>query len=347
MAATARCKIRRHIRLAVIGAVVFTALAVGTVGASATTPMGASAAGLTRLGVGSTLSLIPSVRPGAGPRSPMPGFLLDRGRYTTFDPPETGVRLFPAGINNRGQITGEYLGPGNESGFLRDRRGKVTKVDLSGATATEVVKINDRGVITGAYSRTVPFLSDPNGMAHGFLLDRGKVTRIDVPGAVQTEAAGINDRRQVVGVFTDAGDTSHGFLWNKGRFTTIDVPGAAYTEPIDVNDRGQIVGIYGEGPGTGPIHGFLWDKGRYTTIDVPGVPITIPFGINDHGQIVGSTLTDAATLAGARGFLLRNGVDGPVTPISFPGAPRTLATGINDRGQIVGAYENPNTAPSP
>ncbi|MFG1708130.1 hypothetical protein ACFLIM_33465 [Nonomuraea sp. M3C6] len=251
MAATARRKVRRRIRAAVTGAVVFTALTMGTVGASATTPMGASVAGPTRLGAGSTPSLIPGVRSGAGPRSPMPGFLLDRGRYTAFDPPETGVNLLPAGVNNRGQITGEYLGSSNESGFLRDRQGRITKIDLPGATATEVVKINDRGVIAGAYSRTVPFLSDPNGKAHGFLLDRGKVTRIDVPGAVQTEAAGINDRRQVVGVYTDAGDTPHGFLWGKGRFTNIDVPGATYTEPIGINDRGQIVGAY-ENPNTAP-----------------------------------------------------------------------------------------------
>jgi hypothetical protein len=63
--------------------------------------------------------------------------------------------------------------------------------------------------------------------------------------------------------------------------------------------------------------------------------------------VVGSTLKDAATLAGARGFLLGKGVNGPPTPITFPGAPRTLATGVNDRGQITGAHEPEHTTPSP
>jgi hypothetical protein len=53
------------------------------------------------------------------------------------------------------------------------------------------------------------------------------------------------------------------------------------------------------------------------------------------------------TVAGARGFLLAKGANGPSTPISFPGAPRTIATGINDQGQVVGAYENTAAAPSP
>jgi hypothetical protein len=52
-------------------------------------------------------------------------------------------------------------------------------------------------------------------------------------------------------------------------------------------------------------------------------------------------------MAGARGFLLAKGANGPDTPISFPGAPRTIATGINDQGQVVGAYENIAAAPSP
>jgi hypothetical protein len=55
---------------------------------------------------------------------------------------------------------------------------------------------------------------------------------------------------------------------------------------------------------------------------------------------VGSSYTDVVTLAGARGFLLAEGIKGPFTPVEVPGAPRTLATGINDHGQVVVAYEN-------
>jgi hypothetical protein len=54
---------------------------------------------------------------------------------------------------------------------------------------------------------------------------------------------------------------------------------------------------------------------------------------------------DPVTMAGARGFLLAKGANGPSTPISFPGAPRTIALGINDQGQVVGTYENTAAAP--
>ena len=66
--------------------------------------------------------------------------------------------------------------------------------------------------------------------------------------------------------------------------------------------------------------------------------------INVRGQIVGFSATPTAddSLAGARGFVLRDGVEGPFTEVRFPGAPRTVATGIDDRGRIVGAYEPPN-----
>jgi probable HAF family extracellular repeat protein len=292
-------------------------------------------------------------KPGARPRTQFPAFVLDRGRFTTFEAPDPSVRIFPAGINDRGQISGEYLGPEKESGFLRDQRGRLIRIDLPGVQATQVVKLNDRGQIVGAYDKAKPFIFDPNGRARGFILERGKVTTIRVSGAVQTGVAGINDQGQVVGVYSDADRRSHGFMWSKGRFTFFDVPGAADTEPTDINDRGDIVGIYTDDPADDPaiapdgVHGFLLDNGRYTTIDAPGVPITVPFGINDRGQIVGLTQpVPGPELTGVRGFLLAKGAKGPFTPISFPDAPRTIATGINDRGQIVGAYENPDAAPS-
>jgi hypothetical protein len=44
-------------------------------------------------------------------RTPNPGFLLDRGRYLTFDAPGATVGTSPGGINNRGEIVGAYKNP--------------------------------------------------------------------------------------------------------------------------------------------------------------------------------------------------------------------------------------------
>jgi probable HAF family extracellular repeat protein len=308
---------RRRLRVLLGGAVVLTALTAATAGAS--TPTSTDA------------------------RSQNPSFLLDRGRYTSFEAADPDVQLFPGDINNGGQIVGEYIRPDSESGFVRDRHGRITVFDAPGARGTEAVKINNRGQIVGSWSENTPTVNDPDAKVHGYLRDRGRTITIDAPGAALTTAFGVNDRAQVVGYSQDAAGAIHAYLWDKGRFTNIDVPGASVTQPIDINNRGQIVGLYLDPAGA--IHGYLWDKGRVTAVDAPGGPITLLFGINDRGQVVGSSYSDPAGTI-RHGFVLRKGVKGPFTAVDFPGAPRTVANGINDRGQIVGAYENPRPAPT-
>jgi probable HAF family extracellular repeat protein len=314
MALVQHTNVRRPTSALVAGAVVFAALTVAMAGASAAS---------------------------TSPRSPFPGFLLDRGRYTTFDAPEAGFATLPYGINDRGQIVGRYNDASSEQGFLRYKAGRFINIKIRGAQSAWAVNINNRGQIVGIYSENTPLVKDPGGKRHGLLLAGDKLTRIDVPGAVETGASGINDRGQVVGAYVDAEGKFHGYLWERGRFTTINVPGVPQTLAYDINDRGQIVGFCGDDPddptGATGVHGFLFSCGDFTTFDAPGVPSTQPTGINDRGQIVGTTVASPGTPG--RGFVLREGAEGPFTPIDFP------ATGINDRGQIVGIYTNPNAAP--
>jgi probable HAF family extracellular repeat protein len=291
----------------------------------------------------------PSVSPGPPPRSPFPGFILTHGRYIPFEAPDPNVLIVPLGINNRGEIVGEYIRPASESGMLRDRRGRITSFDVPGARGTEGVDINDRGQIVGTYSQDTSIVND-SARPRGYLLDRGKLTRIDYPGAKVTVALGVNNRRQVVGQYVDAQGKPHGYMWKDGRFTTIDVPGATVTAPVDINDRGEIAGIFSNDPidPTGlatSARGFLLSAGVYHKFAAPRVPFTAPKSLNNRGQIVGFTAVDAV-LTDAHGFLLAKGAKGPFTPIDVPGAPRTIASGINDLGQIIGRYENPDVAPS-
>jgi probable HAF family extracellular repeat protein len=287
----------------------------------------------------------------SSPSSPFPGFLLDRGRYIPFEAPDPRVQIFPTGINNRGEIVGEYIiASRKESIMLRDRRGRITSFDVPGAQGTEASDINDRGQIVGTYSEDTPIVND-SARPRAYVLDRfgrGKFTRIDFPGARVTVAAGVNNRGQVVGGYLDGDGRPHGYRWEKGRFMTIDVPGSSGTMAGDINDRGEMVGVFGDVPndpiGATGVRGFLLSRGDFMTFDAPGVAFTQPSKINNRGQIVGSTLSDAA-LADFHGFLLAKGTSGLFTPIDFPGAPRTVAVGINDRAQIVGAYENPDAAP--
>ena len=79
---------------------------------------------------------------GVSAQSPPPtsiaAFLLDGNRYTTIEAPEPGVELFPTGIDDRGQIVGEYIvDASKESAFVRDKRGRFTTIDVPSAQGTE------------------------------------------------------------------------------------------------------------------------------------------------------------------------------------------------------------------
>ena len=174
------------------------------------------------------------------PTSPVPGFVLDRGRYTSIQVPGATGESLAGGINNRGQIVGQYRDARGEHGYLSHAQGKLTTIDIPGALATAPVKINDRGQIVGIYSRNATNTKDPDATVHGFVLHRGKVTTIDYPGAASTQAAGINNRGEVVGDYFETAGAAHGFRWYEGRFTRIDVPGT-FTGVLDINDRGRTV----------------------------------------------------------------------------------------------------------
>jgi probable HAF family extracellular repeat protein len=88
------------------------------------------------------------------------GFLYDRGIFTTIDVPFPGASLVDfygiTGINNRGQITGNYMDSPCTSqscvqhGFLYDG-GEFVTIDFPGFPFTSVGGINNRGQFVGSY----------------------------------------------------------------------------------------------------------------------------------------------------------------------------------------------------
>ena len=78
--------------------------------------------------------------------------------FTTIDVPGATATV-ASGINNRGQIVGDYFaGDFVLHGFLLDK-GTFTTIDVAGALETHALGINDRGEIVGFY----------NGV-HGFVM---------------------------------------------------------------------------------------------------------------------------------------------------------------------------------
>jgi probable HAF family extracellular repeat protein len=88
------------------------------------------------------------------------GYLFSAGGYTTLDVPGS-TATEALGINDAGQIVGDYLAGGGQHGFLLSG-GSYTMLDVPGSTLTVADGINAAGQIVGSYN-------DSDGTRHGFL----------------------------------------------------------------------------------------------------------------------------------------------------------------------------------
>jgi uncharacterized membrane protein len=91
------------------------------------------------------------------------GFLRDtRGVFTIFDARGAAGATAATGINNRGEIVGQYVdAKGARHGFLRNRDGEITTVDVPRNNGFSVaIHLNDRTDVVGGYLR--PGASDPS-----------------------------------------------------------------------------------------------------------------------------------------------------------------------------------------
>src|SRR2546428_6177803 len=243
------------------------------------------------------------------------------------------------GINDGGEVVGDYVDPAGVRHRFLLRNGEFTTIDFPNAL-TSARGIGPGGDIVGIYRRA----SEPAVNAHGFLLPRqGDATLIDFPGHTNTipqrilpdgtilgcrhdndtmgsmkgvlfdrggpseitEFASMNngatpDRRLIVGLWTN-GSRGEGFTIADGVFATFVVPGSDFTAAWDVNPAGEIAGVQHTGTG---FHGFVQTlDGGYVSIDFPGATATRVFGINARGDVVGSYVLGGQT----NGFVARRG----------------------------------------
>src|SRR5262249_18727624 len=173
--------------------------------------------------------------------------------YTTLDDPSATNGTVANGINDSGQIVGDYVGNSPITlthGFLYDpSSGTYTTLDdplashnTGGGTITNAV--NGTGEIEGASANGGSMMDCTRP---GIVIVGGTYTTIDDPLATNgTIANGINASGQIVGFYSNA--TGHGFLLSggtNGTYTTLDDPlSMLATFAQDINDAGQIVGGY-------------------------------------------------------------------------------------------------------
>lgn len=168
------------------------------------------------------------------------GFLRKAGEYLTIDMPGS-IWNSINGINDHGDMVGSWVdAAGVQHGFIR-RAGTVTSYDFPspGTTSTALTKINNSGVIIGAYHEDAGAL--------GFMIKDGVVAPIEVPDGSSVVPNGLNDDGDIVGYYRDPARVVHGFVSRDGRVTKVDAPGGTATMLFDINNSGHISGAYETG----------------------------------------------------------------------------------------------------
>jgi hypothetical protein len=261
--------------------------------------------------------------------------------YTTIDYPGA-PNSFAVGINDLGQIVGEYqygtsFGKQKYGYLFSD--GVFTPIIFPGSQFTRAVDINRYGDIVGDYAKGV---NNGNGQDFGYLLHNGTYTSIRFPNSDSTIAAGINSNGDIVGWYMDNAGT-HGFLLTGGVYTSIDFPGsAAFTQAWKINDSGGIVGRY-QDSNDNKHHMFVLSNGSLTSIpDVPGAfdtAVVEDGGLNNSGHIVSQYCSVKScslfTPGAVHGFLLSGGV---YRTFDAPNSTATTAFGLDSFDDIVGLY---------
>ncbi len=240
--------------------------------------------------------------------------------------------VYANGINNLGQIVGNYPDMSGGHGYIRSADGQtITIFDQPFTTqagaklSTNPAAINDRGEIVGSNGGGMGFLRSADGATY---------TTIEVPGAYTTTPTGINNEGQIVGRYMGKSAVPHGFLRSAdGKYTTFDVPGSALgTSPTGINNGGVIVGNFGSILTRS--HGFVRNvDGTFATFDAPGGYPTYFNAINDNGWVGGYTGYDQIVIHSFIAVLgpgsalptIRSSV-GVIAPVGF-GASESITPG--------------------
>jgi probable HAF family extracellular repeat protein len=237
------------------------------------------------------------------------------------------------GINNNGQIVGEYyanaVGGGTvlhafvyNNGAMTD----ITKTPPGYANGSgRATAINDNGQVVGETS-----FYGAASYTHGFLYQGGTYTDLGALSNAPSYASAINSSGQIVGSAYPNGYTGtgaeyvHAFLYQGGVMSDIN-PRSGEGFAAAINSAGVIAGGVNVG---GEYRGFINDHGVVTEYSTLG----FLKDINDLGQTVGLGITadESAVVA----TIWNNGV---ATNIGTLGQDSlSMANAINNKGQVVG-----------
>jgi len=254
-----------------------------------------------------------------GPSSPCTGHLEYKPTFIEF--PGASFTTV-TGINNRGDATGFYNDTNGQHGFVLTGK-RFSTLDFPGSQATDPYKINDLGMIVGAFQ-------DGAGLVHGFSYAKGTWTQIDYPASSDTEAYGANSAGDIVGIYDASQPVTHGFLLTSGRFQTIETPFGIQSAAQGINDFGVITGFGWSDPSAGPYTGFKLRNNSFTRFDFPSSQFTLPYSINNASDLTGLFIDSEGSFWGM------------VTVYGYPYQVYAAVFGNNDLGQICGYTYDPS-----
>jgi len=214
-----------------------------------------------------------------------------------------GDLILAHGINNAGQVVGEYLtSDGIQRAFIWDNINGMVDLGLDFGTACA---INGTGQVVG-------------GAESAFIWDSTNgVTYLDSLGKTAVARA-INEVGQVAGnVFKEDGIVSRAVLWDSDNgVIDLGTLGRDTSQAWGINDFGQVVGnaidhsLYGSG-----VAPFLWDSqngmvnlNSLLSVNSSWAEISSVYDINNRGQIVGQGYVSGDS--GTHAFL--------ITPVPQP-----------------------------
>lgn len=156
-------------------------------------------------------------------------FVDEDGTSTNINLPTGDYGVGAVGINNAGEVIGNYEGFATVNGvpsdnfsnfgFLYDK-GTVTPLIPTGAFSSNPFAINNHGEVYGLYA-------DANHDLHLFLYDKGIYTTLNPPGSTGVAFYGsapginsINDRGEVVGSYAPVSGAASSRLLRSASYTT-------------------------------------------------------------------------------------------------------------------------------
>ena len=224
------------------------------------------------------------------------GFVYHNGTYTSVDYPGSSGGTLLFGMNDNGQIVGEW---NDEVGFIYNMNTQTfTTISYPKANPTYPYAINNAGVVVGQVDidaslegfamkgkqhmlieppgttvgtaigistsgRIVGFASDPTGNLE-FEYANGQYAQVNV-GDSPTQVHGINPAgTALVGTFVDRHGDFVGFIYNGKKLVPLQYESGAQTTASAMNSAGQVVGTYSF-VGAESVHGFLWSPPNEAT----------------------------------------------------------------------------------